>query len=62
MLQLRHVLFGRGFFRECPGQHELGLEDRASCFNPAVEGGRHPTQYWMADVPPNVGEDLAVLA
>src|SRR5438874_6863302 len=31
--------FGRGLFRERPGQHEFGLEHRAGTFNAAVESG-----------------------
>ena len=31
--------FGRGLFRERPGQHEFGLEHRAGIFNAAVESG-----------------------
>ena len=42
VLQLRHVLFGGGFFRERPGQHEFGLEHRAAGINQAVEGRGHP--------------------
>ncbi len=42
VLQLRHVLFGRGFLREGPRQHELGLENSARALDHAVQGRRHP--------------------
>ena len=51
MLELRHVLFGRRFFRERPRQHELGLEHRPGRFDPAVQRGRHPPQRRMLDLP-----------
>src|SRR5215469_12626252 len=37
-----HVLFGGRLFREGPGQHELGFEDRPNPFNDSVKGRRHP--------------------
>ena len=42
VLQLGHMLFGRRFFRERPGQHEFGLEHRAAGFDHAIERRRHP--------------------
>ena len=42
VLQLRHVLFGGGFLRERPGQHELGFEHRAAGFDQAIQRRRHP--------------------
>ena len=42
VLDLGHVLVCGGFFREIPGQHELGFEDRFGCFDDTVEGRRHP--------------------
>src|SRR5262249_15682975 len=42
VLQLWHVLFGRGFFRKRPGQHELTLEHRITAIDPAIERRRHP--------------------
>ena len=59
MLQLRHVLFGRCFFRERPGQHKFGLEDRPGPFDLPVERRRHPAQHRMADMPLNIGKNLA---
>src|SRR5271166_2880036 len=41
VLELRHVLFGRGFLRERPRQHELGLEHRPAAGDDAVEGRPH---------------------
>src|SRR5262249_61328389 len=58
VLQLRHIFLGRRLFRERPGQHELGLEHRTRCFDSAIEGSRHPTQYWMPDLPLDVREHL----
>src|SRR5215471_4753879 len=62
VLQLRHVFLGRGFFRERPGQHELGLKDRACGFNPAIQRNRHPSQRWMPDLPLDIGEDLPTIS
>ena len=59
VLQLRHVLLGRRLFRERPGQHEFGLEDRPGGLNPAVQRGRHPPQRRMADLPLDIRKDLA---
>ena len=47
VLQLRHMLCRSGFLRECPRQHELGLEHGASALDDAVQGRRHPAQSWM---------------
>ena len=38
VLQLRHVLLGRRFLRERPGQHELGLEHRPGALDHPVQG------------------------
>ena len=62
VLQLRHVLFGGGFFRERPGQHELGFEDRATGINQAIEGGRHPFDDGMQDPLLNVLDGLTGVA
>jgi hypothetical protein len=37
VLQLRHVLFRRRFFRERPWQHELGFECGAAAGNPTIK-------------------------
>jgi hypothetical protein len=34
-----------------PGQHEFGLENRPSRLDPAVEGGAHPSDRRMPDLP-----------
>ena len=42
------------FLGEAPGQHELGLKDRSSSFNPAIEGRRQiadqgcPSRFWTS--------------
>jgi hypothetical protein len=36
------MLFGGGFVREIPRQHEFGFEHGTSCFNPTVKGRGHP--------------------
>jgi hypothetical protein len=51
VLQLRHMLFGSGLFRERPGQHEFGLEHRAPSVDEAVERRRHPFMDWVQDLP-----------
>jgi hypothetical protein len=61
VLQLRHIFLGRRFFRERPGQHELGLEDRPGSFDPAVQRGRHPAQRRMPDLPLHIGKDLTTI-
>jgi hypothetical protein len=45
----RHVLLGRGFLRERPGQHELGLENRPTARDHAVEGRPHPPEHGMPE-------------
>ena len=45
MLELRHVLPGRGLLRERPGQHELGLEHHPAARDDAVEGRPHPPEH-----------------
>ena len=59
MLQLRHVLLGRGFLRERPRQHEFGLEDRITALHAAVERRAHPAQHWVADLTLDVDDRLA---
>ena len=59
MLQLRHILSHRRFFRERPGQHELGLEDGLAAFDAAIERGGHPAQRRMPDLPLDVRDHLA---
>ena len=58
VLQLRHVLLGGRLLREGPGQHELGLEHGAATLDPAIEGGSHPAQTRVANVPLDIGNDL----
>ena len=50
VLDLRHVLFGRRFFRERPGQHELGLKHGPGLLDDAVKRRSHPSQHRMSDV------------
>jgi hypothetical protein len=59
MLELWDVFFDRRFLRERPRQHEFGLEDRASCLDPAVERRCHPAEGWMPKLPLHIGDDLA---
>ena len=40
VLQLRHVFFGRRFFRKRPGQHELGFEHRATWIDADRQGSQ----------------------
>ena len=49
MLKLGHVLFGRRFLGEPPGQHKLGLKDGAAGLGQAVEGCRHPAVQGMVN-------------
>jgi hypothetical protein len=58
VLELRHVFFRSGLFRKRPGQHELGLKDRPSALDPAVQGGRHPSQRRVAHLPLQISKDL----
>ena len=44
VLQLRHVFLGRRFFRERPGQHELGFEHRLAALDASIERSRHPAE------------------
>ena len=62
MLQLGHVLLGRGLFGERPGQHELGFEHRPGCLDHAVEGCGHPSQDRMLDLALDVCNHLAGIA
>src|SRR5690349_5914004 len=58
MLQLRHIFLGRGFLRERPGQHELGLEHRLTALDPAIQRRPHPAQHRMTDSLLNVRDHL----
>ena len=62
MLQLRHVFFGGGFFREGPGQHELGFEDRPTGIDQAIQGRRHPFDDGMLDFALHMLDGLASVA
>ena len=62
VLQLRHVFFGGGFLRERPGQHELGLEHRATGINQAIQRRRHPFDDGMLDPPLHVLDGVAGVA
>jgi hypothetical protein len=58
MLQLWHVLLGRGFLRERPRQHEFGFKDRFGPFDAAIQGRRHPAQHRMPNVALHIRKDL----
>ncbi len=62
MLQLGHVLFGGGFLRERPGQHEFGLEHRARTLHNAVQRRRHPPLHRVENLPLHLCDDLAGIA
>jgi hypothetical protein len=47
VLDLGHVLLGRRLFRERPGQHEFGLENRPTARDQPVYGCPHPAQHGM---------------
>ena len=49
VLQLRHVLVGRGLLREGPRQHELRLKYSVRSLKPAIERGCHPPEHGVAD-------------
>jgi hypothetical protein len=51
VLKLSHVLFHGGFFRECPGEHELGFEYRAGRFDYSIQCRCHPFVDRMLDPP-----------
>ena len=57
VLQLGHVLLGRRFFGERPGQHELGLEHRVGVLDHAVEGCGHPAIDRVLNPALDVGDD-----
>ena len=58
MLQLGHILLGSGVLRERPGQHEFSLENRASCFYSAVQGGADPSDRWVTDLPLDISDEV----
>jgi hypothetical protein len=58
VLELRHVLLGRGFLRERPRQHELGFKNRTGRLHHAIERRRHPLDYRVLDLSLNVLDDL----
>ena len=62
VLELGHVLFGRDFFGERPGQHELGFEYRFRALDDPVEGRRHPGNGRMLDPPLDVCDAVAGIA
>src|SRR5262249_7973016 len=59
VLQLRHVFFGRRFFREQPREHEFGLEHRIAALHTAVESRAHPAQNGMSNIFLNIRDHLA---
>jgi hypothetical protein len=50
VLELRRVFLHRRFFRERPGEHELGLEHGLAALYPAIQRGRHPAQDRMTSI------------
>ena len=58
MLQLGRILLSGCFFREVPGQHELGFEHRPARFHPPIKRCRHPAQTGVPDVLLHIGDDL----
>jgi hypothetical protein len=50
--------YGR-FFGEVPGQHELGLEHRATGVNPPIQRRRHPFMDGMRDPLLHVSDGIA---
>ena len=48
-----------GLFRERPREHELRLEDCLGPLYTAIEGGGHPAQHRMANMPLDVRNHLA---
>ena len=59
VLELCHVLFGRGLFRESPRQHELGLEHRACRLDHAIQRCRHPFVHGMPNALLDVRDGLS---
>jgi hypothetical protein len=59
VLELGHMLFGRSLLRERPGQHEFGLEHRASALHEPVQRGGHPADYRVANPALDVFDDLS---
>ena len=62
VLELGHVFLGRGLFRERPGQHELGLENRPAARDHAVDGGPHPPEHRMSKPVLNAFNGLSGIA
>jgi hypothetical protein len=62
MLELGHVVFGRGLLQERPGQHEFGLEHGAGPPNGSVKRRRHPLDHRVLDLLLNVRESVAAIA
>ncbi len=62
VLQLRHVFFRSRFFRERPGQHELGFEHRVGVLDHAVEGCGHPPVDRMLNPALNVADGSSGVA
>ena len=57
-----HMLLGRGFLREIPGQHELGLEYGARGLHPPIQGCRHPAVERVKDLPLHLRDGLSRMA
>src|SRR5260370_5176492 len=44
------MLLSRGFLRERPRQHELGLENRPAARDNAIKGRTHPPEHRMTEL------------
>jgi hypothetical protein len=62
VLQLGHMLFGGCFFREIPGQHELGFEHGSGLADSAVECRAHPFVDRVANPPLHVLDSIPGVA
>src|SRR5262249_9760944 len=61
VLQLGCMFFGRSFFREIPGQHELSFEDCPVLLNAPIERCAHPLVNGMSDLSLHVLDDLTAV-
>jgi hypothetical protein len=59
VLELGHVLLGRGLLGERPRQHEFGLEHGTGPLNRSIKRRRHPLDHWMLHSPLDVLDGLS---
>ena len=62
MLQLGHVLFGRHFFGERPGQHELGLKHSVELVDEPIQGRGQIAMHRVPNPALNVGDGASRVA